>query len=73
MSQEWKKGTCRPFIILLYNKKITFFFARSRQDRLKSSTKDFVAKYNLDNPVAGNFYQAQYDEYVDVLRAETIE
>ena len=28
---------------------------------------DFVAKYKLGRPVAGNFYQAEYDDYVPIL------
>lgn len=31
---------------------------------MKTSTRDFAVKYNLGNPIAGNFYQAQYDDYV---------
>ncbi|XP_034475338.1 protein D3 [Drosophila innubila] len=27
----------------------------------------FAEKYNLGNPVAGNFYQAEYDDYVPIL------
>ena len=27
----------------------------------------FAEKYNLGNPVAGNFYQAEWDEYVPKL------
>lgn len=27
----------------------------------------FVEKYNLGTPVAGNFYQAEYDDYVPIL------
>ncbi|KAM7359464.1 uncharacterized protein ACRADG_012882 [Cochliomyia hominivorax] len=32
--------------------------------REKFSTKNFIKKYNLGAPIAGNFYQAQYDDYV---------
>lgn len=32
--------------------------------REKFSTKNFAKKYNLGAPLAGNFYQAQYDDYV---------
>lgn len=34
------------------------------------SVKKFADKYNLGNPVAGNFYQAQFDEYVTQLHAQ---
>lgn len=30
----------------------------------KFSTRKFVAKYNLGNPLAGNMFEAQYDDYV---------
>ncbi|XP_055372080.1 phosphatidylethanolamine-binding protein homolog F40A3.3-like [Condylostylus longicornis] len=31
------------------------------------SIKKFAEKYKLGNPVAGNFYQAQWDDYVPLL------
>ncbi|XP_022127416.1 protein D2 [Pieris rapae] len=31
------------------------------------STKKFAEKYNLGAPVAGNFYRAQFDDYVPLL------
>ncbi|KAI1287976.1 Phosphatidylethanolamine-binding -like protein F40A3.3 [Halotydeus destructor] len=31
------------------------------------SVRKFASKYELGNPVAGNFYQAQWDEYVPLL------
>jgi len=43
---------------------------RSRDHRLKTSTRDIAKKYGLGNPVAGNFYQAQYDDYVPILHAQ---
>lgn len=42
----------------------------SREGRLKTKTRDLIKEYNLGNPVAGNFYQAQYDDYVPVLHAQ---
>lgn len=35
--------------------------------RAKFSIAKFALKYNLGNPVAGNFYEAQYDDYVPLL------
>lgn len=35
--------------------------------RVKYSVAAFAQKYNLGNPVAGNFYQAEYDDYVPIL------
>lgn len=29
--------------------------------------RSFVQKYNLGNPMAGNFYLAEYDDYVPIL------
>lgn len=55
----------------MYTRRILNF--RSRSGRLNSSTKNFATKYNLGNAVAGNFYQAQYDDYVPILRAQMTE
>lgn len=35
-----------------------------------TNTREFAKKYNLGNPIAGNFYQAQYDDYVPILHAQ---
>lgn len=40
---------------------------KSGEGRAKSSVKDFVAKHDLGDPVAGNFFQAKYDDYVPTL------
>ncbi|XP_059475141.1 protein D3-like isoform X2 [Neocloeon triangulifer] len=40
---------------------------RSGDNRGKFSIRNFAKKYNLGNPVAGNFYQAQWDDYVPKL------
>lgn len=40
------------------------------KNRGKFSTKDFVAKYKLGTPVAGNFYQAEWDSYVPQVYAK---
>jgi hypothetical protein len=32
-----------------------------------TKTSDLTAKYNLGNPVAGNFYLAEWDDYVPKL------
>lgn len=39
-------------------------------NRVLTSVNDFVKKYNLDDPEFGNLYQAQYDEYSDILNAQ---
>lgn len=40
---------------------------RSAANREKTSAAAFAQKYNLGNPQFGNFYQAEYDSYVDIL------
>lgn len=52
----------------IYNLKFIYiYFYRSAEKREKFSIAKFALKYNLGNPVAGNFYQAQYDDYVPLL------
>lgn len=46
---------------------------KSRENRLNSKAREFVAKYNLGNPIAGNFYQAQFDDYVPIFREQFTE
>ncbi|XP_072178799.1 protein D3-like [Diadema setosum] len=42
---------------------------RVRPERRKPwSTRDFARQYDLGNPVAGNFYRAQYDDYVPIFQ-----
>lgn len=43
---------------------------RSRNNRLNFQHKDFVQRYGLGPLVAGNFYRAQYDDYVPTLHAQ---
>ncbi|XP_059620801.1 protein D3-like [Phlebotomus argentipes] len=45
---------------------------RSRAGRPSFSAKKFAAKYSLQL-LAGNFYQAQYDDYVPILHAQLSE
>ncbi|KAE8745246.1 hypothetical protein FOCC_FOCC008038 [Frankliniella occidentalis] len=40
---------------------------RSGDNRGCFAIRKFAAKYNLGDPVAGNFYQAQWDDYVPKL------
>lgn len=39
----------------------------SGKNRAKFSISNFAKKHNLGNPVAGNFYQAEWDEYCEVV------
>ncbi|XP_058130176.1 protein D3-like [Anopheles ziemanni] len=43
---------------------------RSRNHRLNYKHREFVKQYGLGELVAGNFYQAQYDDYVPTLHAQ---
>ncbi|XP_049305201.1 uncharacterized protein LOC105222811 [Bactrocera dorsalis] len=49
-----------------------FIRKTSREGRVRTNTRDFIAKYNLGDPIAGNFYQAQYDDYVPILKSQII-
>ncbi|XP_035740696.1 protein D2-like isoform X1 [Vespa mandarinia] len=61
------------YVFLLYKqpKKLTFdekhLTNRSGDNRGKFSIKKFAKKYNLGDPIAGNMYQAEYDDYVPIL------
>ncbi|RWS09641.1 phosphatidylethanolamine-binding-like protein [Dinothrombium tinctorium] len=41
--------------------------SRSADNRTNFKTTDFAKKYNLGNPIAGNFFQVQLDDYVSKL------
>ncbi len=43
------------------------FIYRSGDKRAKFKIAEFAKRYALGNPVAGNYYQAQYDDYVPIL------
>ncbi|XP_001850217.2 protein D1 [Culex quinquefasciatus] len=43
---------------------------RSRNNRLNFQHKSFVERYGLGPLVAGNFYRAQFDDYVPTLHAQ---
>ncbi|KAI4492280.1 hypothetical protein M0802_009861 [Mischocyttarus mexicanus] len=61
------------YVFLLYKqpKKLTFdekrLTNRSADDRGLFSISKFAKKYNLGDPIAGNMYQAEYDDYVPIL------
>lgn len=44
--------------------------ANSIEGRSNFSTRKFMDKYGFGAPIAGNFYECQYDEYSDVLLAK---
>lgn len=42
----------------------------SREGRPGTKTRELIKEYNLGTPVAGNFFRAQFDEYVPILHAQ---
>nr|ATU82926.1 secreted Phosphatidylethanolamine-binding protein-like protein [Pristhesancus plagipennis] len=58
------------YVFLVYKqpRKITFeeqkISATSGKNRSKFSISNFAKRYNLGDPAFGNFYQAEWDEYV---------
>ncbi|KAL7729450.1 hypothetical protein ACLKA6_009012 [Drosophila palustris] len=67
------------YVFLLYKQpgKLQFDGARvsnkSRRNRPKFHVAKFAEHHQLGNPVAGTFYQAQYDDYVPTLHKQLSE
>lgn len=55
---------------LKFNDSIFLFSIRG--ERGGFSLRKFAEKYKLGNPVASNFFQAQYDSYVEILKQNTV-
>ncbi|XP_052743314.1 protein D2-like [Bicyclus anynana] len=61
------------YVYLVYKQPSRLFFNeprlsnRSAVNRTNFSITDFAKKYNLGDPIAGNFFVAQYDDYVPIL------
>lgn len=71
------KGTgLHRYVFLVYKQpgKLTFdephVNKNSSQDRPKFRAAKFAEKYKLGNPIAGNFYQAKWDDYVPLLHKQ---
>ncbi|EDV43704.1 uncharacterized protein Dana_GF16396 [Drosophila ananassae] len=71
------KGTgLHRYVFLLYKQsgKLEFDEERvsnkSTKDRPKFSAAKFAEKHELGKPIAGTFYQAQYDDYVPILHQQ---
>ncbi|XP_011049116.1 PREDICTED: protein D2-like isoform X1 [Acromyrmex echinatior] len=68
-----KDSGLHRYVFLLYKQpgKLTFdekrLTNRSGSNRAKFSISKFAEKYKLGDPIAGNMYQAQYDDYVPIL------
>lgn len=63
------------FLIYKQNGKLNFDEKRltnrsSREDRRSFRISKFAEKYQLGNPVAGNFYLAEWDDYVPILQKQ---
>jgi len=43
------------------------FLCRSGENRGKFSIRQFAKKHSLGDPIAGNLYQAEWDDYVPKL------
>lgn len=68
------KGTgLHRYIFLIYKQKSKLkfdeqrLFNNSADNRANFSTKKFADKYEMGDPIAGNFYQAEWDDYVPIL------
>lgn len=64
---------CCVVLVFKQSGKLTFTDPRqglTATGRGGTNTRDLIAKYNLGNPVAGNFYQAEWDDYVPKLYAK---
>lgn len=71
------KGTgLHRYVYLVYKQpgKLSFkerkLTNQSGTRRGKFSIKNFAIKYKLGHPIAGNFYQAEFDEYVPILHKQ---
>ena len=68
-----EKTGLHRYVFLIYKQpgKINFTEQRlpktSGENRAAFSIKKFANKYKLGDPVAGNFYQAEWDDYVPIL------
>lgn len=68
-----KDSGLHRYVFLLYKQSTHIDFNetklsnRSSGGRAKFSTYTFAEKYNLGTPIAGNFFQAEYDDYVPLL------
>lgn len=64
------------YVILLFKQpgKINFdekvLKKTTSKGRVNFSTKKLIEKYKLGAPIAGNFFQAQYDDYVPKINAQ---
>lgn len=73
-----RAGTgCHRYIFLLYRQHARNDYSsapraskKNRTPRMHFSTREFAKRYSLGHPIAGNFFVAQYDEYVPVILSQ---
>ncbi|XP_008554051.1 phosphatidylethanolamine-binding protein homolog F40A3.3 isoform X5 [Microplitis demolitor] len=72
-----KDSGLHRYILLLYKQpgKLSFDDERlvpntEANGRTGHSVKSFADKYKFGDPIAGNFYEASYDEYVPILHKQ---
>ena len=64
------------YVFLLYEQKeklksdLMRISKNSRNGRKNFSIRKFAKEHNLGDPIAANFFQAQYDDYVPILHAQ---
>ena len=47
-----------------------FNLNRTRDGRLSTKARELIKEFDLGDPIAGNFYQAEYDDYVPILHKQ---
>lgn len=58
------------FLLFKQSEKLKFnepYHSNTDGNRGNFSTENFAKKYNLGKPIAGNFYQAEYDDSVPAI------
>ncbi|KAF9798322.1 hypothetical protein SFRURICE_009687 [Spodoptera frugiperda] len=68
-----KDSGLHRYVLLVYQQPAKLDFDEPRMSNLTAENRyyfsiaDFAKKYNLGDPIAGNFYRAEYDDYVPIL------
>jgi phosphatidylethanolamine-binding protein (PEBP) family uncharacterized protein len=71
-----KNTDLHRYVFLVYKQPATIAHSEtpvsnsSTEGRRSFKIRDFAKKYNLGEPIAANFYQARYDDYVPILHAQ---
>ncbi|XP_050562581.1 phosphatidylethanolamine-binding protein homolog F40A3.3-like [Spodoptera frugiperda] len=68
-----KDSGLHRYVLLVYQQPAKLDFDEPRMSNLTAENRyyfsiaDFAKKYDLGDPIAGNFYRAEYDDYVPIL------